>query len=127
MTDAHVVAAAGDAPQDPSSTTVALNDGRTAPFRIVGADTMSDVRAEGIPGLTPISLGSSADARVGQPVAAVGSPLDLSGTVTVGVISALNRPGFDAADGNSQATAFDAIQTDAALNPGNSGGAPWLT
>jgi putative serine protease PepD len=126
MTDAHVVAAAGDAPQDPSSTTVALNDGRTAPFRIVGADTMSDiavVRAEGISGLTPISSGSSADALVGQPVAAVGSPLELSGTVTVGVISALNRPVFDAADGNSQATAFDAIQTDAALNPGNSGGA----
>jgi putative serine protease PepD len=53
----------------------------------------------------------------------VGSPLDLSGTVTVGVVSALHRPVFDAADGNNQATAFDAIQTDAALNPGNSGGA----
>jgi putative serine protease PepD len=99
MTNAHAVAAAGDAP--PSSATVALNDGRTAPFRMVAADTTSDiavVRAEGMSGLTPISLGSSADLRVGQPVVAVGSPLDLSGTVTVGVVSALNRAVFDAAD-----------------------------
>ena len=124
MTNAHVVAAAGDAP--PSSTTVAFNDGRTAPLRMVAADTTSDiavVRAEGMSGLTAISLGSSADLRVGQPVVAVGSPLDLSGTVTGGVVSALNRPVFDAADGSNQAAAFDAIQTDAALNPGNSGGA----
>jgi putative serine protease PepD len=56
-------------------------------------------------------------------VVAVGSPLDLSGTVTVGVVSALNRPVFGLAGGTNQATAYDAIQTDAALNPGNSGGA----
>jgi putative serine protease PepD len=125
MTNAHVVAAAAT-PWEPSSTTVTLNDGRTVPFRIVAADTASDiavVRAEGISGLTAMSLGSSADLRVGQPVVAVGSPLDLSGTVTVGVVSALNRPVFDAGDGYNQATAFDAVQTDAALNPGNSGGA----
>jgi putative serine protease PepD len=126
MTNAHVVAAAGDAPQDPSSTTVALNDGRTVPFRTVAADPTSDiavVRAEGLDGLTAISLGSSADLRVGQPGAAVGSPLDLPGTVTVGVVSALNRPVSEAADDTNHGTAFDAIQTDAALNPGNSGGA----
>jgi putative serine protease PepD len=126
MTNAHVVAAAGDGPPGPSSTTVALNDGRIAPFRMVAADAISEitvVRAEGTSGLTAISMGSSADLRVGRPVAAVGSPLDLSGTVTVGVVSALNRPVFDAADGNNQVTEFDAIQTDAALNPGNSGGA----
>jgi putative serine protease PepD len=126
MTNAHVVAPAGDAPPGPTITTVAFNDGRTAPFSLVAADTSSDiavVRAEGMSGLTAISLGSSADLRVGQPVAALGSPLGLSGTVTSGVVSALNRPVFDAAGGNDEAAAFDAIQTDAALNPGNSGGA----
>ena len=86
---------------------------------------MSDiavVRAQDVSGLTPISLGSSGDLRVGQPVAAVGSPLSLTATVTTGVISALNRPVLGTGDGNGFA-AFDAIQTDAALNPGSSGGA----
>jgi putative serine protease PepD len=126
MTNAHVVAAAGVAPSAPPRTIVALNDGRTAAFEVVAADTRSDiavVRAVGMSGLTAISSGSSADLRVGQPVVAVGSPLDLSGTVTVGVVSALNRPVFDAADNDNQSAAFEAIQTDAALNPGNSGGA----
>jgi putative serine protease PepD len=126
MTNAHVVAAAGVASPAPLSTTVAFNDGSTTPFSIVAADTTSDiavVRADGMTGLTAISLGSSADLRVGQQVVAVGSPLDMSGTVTVGVVSALNRPVFDAAGDSTQAAAFDAIQTDAALNPGNSGGA----
>jgi putative serine protease PepD len=126
MTNAHVVAAASDASLAPSDTTVAFNDGRIAPFRMVAADTRSDiavVRAESVSGLAAISLGSSADLRVGQPVVAVGSPLDLSGTITVGVVSALNRPVFGLAGDTDQATAYDAIQTDAALNPGNSGGA----
>ena len=126
MTNNHVVAAAGDASQEPVSSLVTFNDGRTAPYSMVATDSKSDiavVRVEGISGLIPISFGSSADLRVGQPVAAVGSPLGLTGTVTVGIVSALNRPVFGAADGNTQFPAFDAIQTDAALNPGNSGGA----
>jgi putative serine protease PepD len=126
MTNNHVVAVAVDAPQESVNTLVTFNDGRTAPFSVVATDTASDVgvvRAEGISGLTPISLGSSADLRVGQPVAAVGSPLGLTATVTVGIVSALNRPVFDADDGSTSSEAFDAIQTDAALNPGNSGGA----
>jgi putative serine protease PepD len=126
MTNAHVVAAAGVAPLSPSNTTAALNGGRTVPFSIVAADPTSDiavVRAEGVSGLTAISLGSSADLRVGQQVVAVGSPLGLSDTVTVGIVSALNRPVFDGVDDDNPAAAFDAIQTDAALNPGNSGGA----
>jgi putative serine protease PepD len=126
MTNNHVVAAAGGASQESVRTLVTFNDRRTAPFRIVATDTTSDigvVRAEGISGLTPMSFGSSADLRVGQPVAAVGSPLGLTGTVTVGIVSALNRPVFGAADGNTRFPGFDAIQTDAALNPGNSGGA----
>jgi putative serine protease PepD len=93
---------------------------------VVAADPGSDiavVRADGISGLIAIVLGSSADLRIGEPVAAIGSPLDLSGTITVGVVSALDRPVFGVADGTNQAAAFEAIQADAALNPGNSGSA----
>jgi putative serine protease PepD len=126
MTNNHVVAAAGDVSREPVSSLVSLNDGRTAPFSIVASDPKSDiavVRAEGISGLTPIQFGSAVGLRVGQPVAAVGSLLGLTGTVTVGIVSALDRPVFGAGDGDTQFAAFDAMQTDAALNPGNSGGA----
>ena len=74
-------------------------------------------------GLTPITLGSSANLRVGQDVVAIGSPLGLEGTVTTGIVSALNRPVSTAGDAGNQNTVLDAIQTDAAINPGNSGGA----
>ncbi len=124
LTNNHVVATEG-APGR-SQTKVTFADGRTAPFTVVGTDPSSDiavVRAEGVSDLTPIALGSSGDLRVGQDVVAIGSPLGLEGTVTVGIVSALNRP--VAAGGNSrdQNTVLDAIQTDAAINPGNSGGA----
>lgn len=78
---------------------------------------------EGVSGLTPIALGSSANLRVGQDVVAVGSPLGLEGTVTTGIVGALNRPVAAGGDANNQNTVLDAIQTDAAINPGNSGGA----
>jgi putative serine protease PepD len=107
-------------------TTVTFSDGRTAPFTVVGADPTSDiavVRVQGISGLTPIAMGSSSDVRVGQPVIAIGSPLGLSGTVTTGIISALNRPVSTTGESGNQNTVLDAIQTDAAINPGNSGGA----
>ena len=108
------------------TTTVTFADGRTAPFTVVGTDPASDiavVRAQGVSGLTPITLGSSANLRVGQDVVAVGSPLGLEGTVTTGIVSALNRPVATGGDTNNQNTVLDAIQTDAAINPGNSGGA----
>jgi putative serine protease PepD len=108
------------------TTTVTFADGRTAPFTVIGTDPATDiavVRAEGVSGLTPITLGSSADLRVGQDVVAVGSPLGLEGTVTTGIVSALNRPVAAGGDANNQNTVLDAIQTDAAINPGNSGGA----
>ncbi|KAA0107986.1 S1C family serine protease [Mycolicibacterium sp. P1-5] len=108
------------------TTTVTFADGRTASFTVVGTDPASDiavVRAQGVSGLTPISLGSSANLRVGQDVVAVGSPLGLEGTVTTGIVSALNRPVATGGDANNQNTVLDAIQTDAAINPGNSGGA----
>ncbi len=85
------------------------------------------IKADGVSGLTPATLGSSADLAVGQPVVAIGSPLGLSATVTSGIVSALNRPvrtsGEADAAGQSQDTVINAVQTDAAINPGNSGGA----
>ena len=133
LTNNHVVAAAtgpvkgpGGAGPPAPKTTVTFSDGRTAPFTVVGADPTSDIaviRVQGVSGLTPISLGSSSDLRVGQPVVAIGSPLGLSGTVTTGIVSALNRPVSTTGESGNQNTVLDAIQTDAAINPGNSGGA----
>ena len=126
MTNSHVVAAASQAPPGSVRTVVTLNDGRTAAFEIVAADPNSDiavVRARNLSGLTPISTGSSATLRVGQPVVAVGSPLGLAGTVTEGIISALNRPVCPRIRADHGVVAYEAIQTDAPINPGNSGGA----
>ncbi|HEU0131156.1 MAG TPA: trypsin-like peptidase domain-containing protein [Mycobacteriales bacterium] len=122
LTNNHVV---GDA----TSIRVTFNDGSTATARLVGADAASDlavVKADKT-GLPAATLGSSAAVRVGDQVLAVGSPLGLSGTVTAGIVSALNRPVNTTDQGSfgrpSVATVIDAIQTDAAINPGNSGGA----
>jgi putative serine protease PepD len=126
MTNNHVVAPIHAGPPESASTVVTFYDGRSATFNVVATDPTSDIavgRAQGIAGLIPISFGSSAGLRVGQPVVAVGSPLGLQDTVTTGVISALNRPVSTAAEADNQLAAFDAIQTDAALNPGSSGGA----
>ena len=129
MTNAHVVSATQQpAPADPGGvrTMVTFADGRTAPFTVVATDPTCDiavVRADGSSGLTPITVGSSTDLRVGQQVVAVGSPLGFDGTVTAGIISALDRPLSTASDSADQTAAIDAIQTDAPLNPGNSGGA----
>jgi putative serine protease PepD len=114
------------APGAKPKTTVTFSDGRTAEFTVVGADPTTDiavVRVQGVSGLTPISIGSSANLRVGQPVMAVGSPLGLEGTVTTGIVSAMNRPVSTTGETGNQNTVLDAIQTDAAINPGNSGGA----
>ena len=124
LTNNHVVAEGG-------SITVAFNGAGEVdlPADVVGTDPETDLAVIKVRGsshkLTPATLGSSSDLVVGDPVIAIGSPLGLAGTVTSGIISALNRtvrvPGEDAA---SPATPlFNAIQTDAAINPGNSGGA----
>jgi putative serine protease PepD len=137
LTNNHVVAAAkdgsagsppGGAPgaPAPTQTKVTFADGNTTTFTVVGTDPSSDiavVRAAGASGLNPITLGSSANLRVGQDVVAIGSPLGLEGTVTTGIVSALNRPVAAGGDAQNQNTVLDAIQTDAAINPGNSGGA----
>ncbi|MDX1887296.1 trypsin-like peptidase domain-containing protein [Mycolicibacterium sp. 120270] len=106
--------------------TVTFADGRTAPFTVVGTDPADDlavVRAEGVSGLTPITMGSSKDLKVGENVVAIGSPLGLDGTVTTGIISALDRPVSTGDPSTGQHSVMNAIQTDAAINPGNSGGA----
>lgn len=106
--------------------TVTMSDGRTVPFTVVGTDPADDiavVRAQNVSGLTPITIGSSKDLKVGQNVVAVGSPLGLQGTVTTGIISALGRPVATGDEQTGQHSVMSAIQTDAAINPGNSGGA----
>ncbi|MGV0740500.1 peptidase S1 [Mycolicibacterium sp. (ex Dasyatis americana)] len=136
LTNNHVVQAAkpGAASSSPlpgaapvgARTKVTFSDGSNKPFTVVGTDPSSDiavVRAQDVSGLTPITLGSSSSLRVGQDVVAIGSPLGLEGTVTTGIVSALNRPVAAGGDTRNQNTVLDAIQTDAAINPGNSGGA----
>lgn len=125
MTNNHVVAPIGDRRQPPERSTVTLNDGRTAPFELIATDPKSDIAIGRVhlSGLTPMSISSSVNLRVGQRVAAVGSPLGLRGTVTAGIVSALNRLICPATAADGPLSAYYAIQTDAAINPGNSGGA----
>jgi putative serine protease PepD len=123
LTNNHVVAAAAEG----GSLQVTFNDGRTASATIVGRDPVTDlavIKAADVSGLTAATLGSSADLDPGEQVVAIGSPLGLQGTVTSGIISALDRPvrTGDASSAETASTVIDAIQTDAAINPGNSGG-----
>jgi S1-C subfamily serine protease len=117
LTNAHVV---GRADQG-----VALfSDGDSAAFRVVGADPLSDLAVVRVDSATPrpATLGEADDLVVGQLVVAVGSPLGLTGSVTAGVVSALGRS-LPTQSGTNARLVEDVIQTDAALNPGNSGGA----
>jgi S1-C subfamily serine protease len=101
-----------------------LADGREVPFEVVGRDPLSDlavVRTSGAD-LEPVSLGNADRLRVGQLVVAIGNPMGLRGSVTAGVVSALGRS-FPTSDGRASRVVENVIQTDAALNPGNSGGA----
>jgi putative serine protease PepD len=121
LTNNHVVEPATNG----GDVAAVLQDGRAVPVQIVGRAPSFDlavVRAQGVTGLTPAQLGSSSNVRVGQEVVAIGSPLGLSGTVTSGIISALDRPVRAGGEGSGQDTVLDALQTDAAINPGNSGG-----
>jgi len=166
LTNYHVIASAVDG--SGGSIKITFNDGKTATGKVVGTDESLDVaviQAEGTSGLKPASLGDSSKVAVGDPVVAIGNPDGLTGTVTSGIVSALNRKvtvdvdenatqnnggfgyptwpgqqggsgsgfggfgeggsggssGGSSSDGSTTAT-YNAIQTDASLNPGNSGG-----
>jgi S1-C subfamily serine protease len=102
----------------------AFADGREFDIEVVGKDPLSDlavVRAKG-GDLHAVEIGDAARLRVGQLVVALGNPMGLAGTVTAGVVSALGRS-FPTRHGSASRIVEDVIQTDAALNPGNSGGA----
>ena len=121
VTNNHVVEVAADN----GKITAVFADGSTAAATIVGRDPTSDVavvKAEGKSDLPIVDLGSSDSLKVGQGVVAIGSPFELAGTVTSGIVSSLQRPTRAGGEDGSQATVMDAIQTDAAINPGNSGG-----
>ncbi|TDQ01087.1 S1C family serine protease [Labedaea rhizosphaerae] len=136
LTNNHVIADAGN-----GKITVTFADGRTANATVVGSDTTSDlavIKAEGVSGLTPATLGDSSTVKVGQEVIAIGSPGGLQNTVTTGIVSALNRevniegeqqqrnqqqfPFTGNDNSGSSGVSYKAIQTDASINQGNSGG-----
>lgn len=141
LTNNHVVSVAAGG----GTITVSFNNGKTVKATVTGTDAVTDlavIKAQGVAGLTPATIGKSSALRVGQSVVAVGSPYGLNSTVTTGIVSALNRPvsvssaqdqapqlqdfGFGQSLPQQQTTAdqttYPAIQTDAAINPGNSGG-----
>ncbi|MFF0466257.1 S1C family serine protease [Micromonospora zamorensis] len=114
ITNDHILAKGGGGP-----VTVELPDGRRFAAEVVGREPRSDLAVLKVPasaGLTPLPLAKPGATRVGEPVLAVGSPLGLAGTVTAGIVSALDR---EVRLGNNRHTA---VQTDASINPGNSGG-----
>ncbi|BCJ48540.1 hypothetical protein Asp14428_00150 [Actinoplanes sp. NBRC 14428] len=114
LTNNHVIASGG-------TVSVRLADGRTVPASVVAADATHDlalVRATGASGLTPATFGTDGSVAVGDTVLAFGAPLGLAGTVTSGIVSALDR---EVDTGGEKLTGL--LQTDAAINEGNSGGA----
>jgi S1-C subfamily serine protease len=118
LTNAHVVGRADHG-------NAVFSDGTSAAFHVVGADPLSDLAVVRVDSSTPkpAVLGEADDLVVGQLVVAVGSPLGLTGSVTAGVVSALGRSLPTQAGASVGRLVEDVIQTDAALNPGNSGGA----
>src|SRR5690606_11794717 len=116
----HVIEGAGEG----ESIQVSFADGTRAQARVLGADPLTDtavIQAEDVSGLTPATIGKSENLQVGQQVVAIGSPFGLDATVTSGIVSALDRPvNVGSTDTRGNSTTYPAIQTDAAINPGNS-------
>jgi S1-C subfamily serine protease len=124
LTSAHVVSARAASDRRARRGRATFPDGRELGFEIVGADPLSDLavlRADG-DSLVPAVLGEAERLRVGQLVVAIGNPNGFAGSVTAGVVSALGRS-LPARAGRTVRYIDNVIQTDAALNPGNSGGA----
>lgn len=123
LTNNHVVAPAASIPQ--ATLEAVFSDGTRLPARIVGRDPKTDLAVVKVDVANPVvaQLGRSSALRQGDSVIAIGSPLGLAGTVTSGIVSAVDRPVRLEAEGSQGNAVIDAIQTDAAINPGNSGGA----
>jgi putative serine protease PepD len=129
VTNNHVVSGTGAG----STVRVVLSDGRNYAATVVGTDPSTDLAVIKLTdpptNLVPAVLGNSSEVAVGDPVMAVGNPLGLAGTVTTGIVSATDRPttttaaSADPTAAAGETVVTNAIQTDAAVNPGNSGGA----
>jgi len=122
LTNNHVISIAASG----GSVEVLFADGQTVPATITGRDPQTDLavlKVQTSRQLKVISLGSSSSVKVGQPVVAIGAPLGLSGTVTSGIVSALDRTVQVPGENERSALLVSAVQTDASINPGNSGGA----
>jgi len=136
LTNNHVVALVANG----GSLKVTFADGKTVDAEILGRDPATDlavIKAKNVSGLKPATFGNSSDLHVGDTVLAIGSPLGLDGSVSAGIVSALDRAitlqgeeqqqqgpfGNGSQSSPGDTAVIDAIQTDAAINPGNSGGA----
>ena len=117
ITNNHVIDGA-------SSITVELQDGTDLAGTLVGRDPVYDVAVVRVDeaGLPAVQVGDSSSLVVGEPVMAIGAPLALAGSVTAGIVSALNRPVVTTGSSAGTTSYINAVQTDAAINPGNSGG-----
>ena len=123
LTNNHVISVAA---ANGGSVEVQFSDGQVESAAITGRDPQTDLavlKVQTSRQLKVIALGSSSSVQVGDPVVAIGAPLGLSGTVTSGIVSALNRTVQVPGDNDSLALLVSAVQTDASINPGNSGGA----
>jgi S1-C subfamily serine protease len=125
VTNNHVIS---DAANNPSKfkLTVVFNNGKEVPANLVGRDPKTDLavlKVDNVDNLSVAQFGDSDKVHVGDEVVAVGAPLGLRSTVTHGIISALHRPIPLSGEGSDTDTVIDAIQTDASINHGNSGGA----
>ncbi len=122
LTNNHVVA---DVVAGRAELKVVFPDGLRTAARVVGTSPSYDtavVEVTGARSLRPVPLGRSAGVAIGDPVLAIGAPLGLTGTVTDGIVSALDRPVALGGNGSGAETFVSALQTNAAINPGNSGG-----
>ncbi len=124
VTNNHVISEAANSPSQ-FKTTVVFNDGKEVPANLVGRDPKTDLavlKVDNVDNLTVARLGDSDKVRVGDEVLAAGAPLGLRSTVTHGIVSALHRPVPLSGEGSDTDTVIDAVQTDASINHGNSGG-----
>ncbi|CAJ1580725.1 S1C family serine protease [[Mycobacterium] wendilense] len=124
VTNNHVISEAASNPAQ-YKMTVVFNDGKEVPANLIGRDPKTDlavIKVDNVDNLTVARLGDSEKVQVGEEVIAAGAPLGLRSTVTHGIVSALERPVPLSGDGSDTNTVIDAIQTDASINHGNSGG-----